>query len=233
MIIFDTKTTLPAATRSGTPSYTSSNLNSWKGLTNDSWSSISNASSLTGYVGSYIYFEVLVSDTNQLARYIFKLNSVSGSTIYCVNVGWGYEGSTEWNWSIGKIPSEYGNYKPIENIVYNGTSLTSLVFNGTQVWNKPQWHTVWSGSVGASVTSTSYSNYSFNVSGLTIGRQTRISGQYSIGQVYTFSGVTTYDGTYCKFKDLRINSATNITLSALKVGSMNPYLTITKIEQYY
>ena len=235
MIIFDTHTALGSARRSGTPSYSSTNLNSYKGLKNDSWSSISNTSELQSYIGSYIFFEVNVSDTSKLARYILKLNSISGTTIYTDNIGWGYDGSTEWNWSVGKIPSEYGDYKPIENIVYNGTSLTSLVYNGTEVWSKASWHTVWTGTAStSSFRGTSFALKTVTVSGLKSGVKARVTG-YVNSTSYPFTAVDSFDNiNSCWMKSLVADNTTRLTLQA-RTDSSNTQRTIyiTKVEQYY
>ena len=78
--------------KSSTPSYTKSTLDGYVGLTGDSWSGITNASSLK--TGQLAFITVTESTNNKTARLVVKVNSVSGTTVYTDNYGWGYSDTT-------------------------------------------------------------------------------------------------------------------------------------------
>lgn len=73
-------------------SYSRDNLNSYAGMTSDSWCGITNTSSIkTGELG---YITLTDTTTNSSVRFIVKVNSISGTTVYTNNYGWGYYDST-------------------------------------------------------------------------------------------------------------------------------------------
>lgn len=132
MFIYDKHSQIGQARRSSTPSYSKASMDSYMLAKNDSWSAISNTSELQAYINQFIFLEFTCTDTGNLARVILYLRSISGTTIYTDNIGWGYSGSVWWDWSLGKIPSE-----GLRTITYNGTTLNVIKKDTTNVYGRP------------------------------------------------------------------------------------------------
>ncbi len=77
--------------RSSTTSYTSANLDSYSSLTNDSWTNIINTADLV--VGELAYLTAIDSTNNVTIRFVVKVLSVSGTTVYTDNYGYGPSGT--------------------------------------------------------------------------------------------------------------------------------------------